>query len=54
MPEGWELEILDVNLPLFNQDLIAEDVRPREVTEFKSKVQEADAILFACAEYNFR
>jgi chromate reductase len=46
------LEIFDVSrFPLFNEDLL--DDMPEVVREFKEKVKEADAILFATPEYNY-
>ena len=52
LPEGAELETCDVSrLPLFNEDL--ESDMPASVKEFKRMVREADAILFAVAEYNY-
>ena len=52
MPENATLEIAEVSsLPLFNEDL--EDHLPLDVHEFKEKIRQADAILFAAAEYNY-
>jgi chromate reductase, NAD(P)H dehydrogenase (quinone) len=52
LPENATLEIFDLNdIPPFNQDL--EMDIPKEVTEFKSKIREADAILIATPEYNY-
>jgi chromate reductase len=52
LPQNSTLEIFDVSgFPLFNQD--KERNPPPEVGEFKRKVREADAILFATAEFNF-
>ncbi len=46
------MEIFDLDgIPPFNQDL--EMDMPEKVTEFKSKVREADAILIATPEYNY-
>ena len=51
-PENVILETFDVShLPLYNSDL--EDRMPLEVIEFKRKVREADAILFATPEHNY-
>lgn len=50
-PEGMEIETFDIGtLPLFNQDF--ENNPPKEVTDFKKKIEEADAILFVTPEYN--
>ena len=51
-PENVILETFDVShLPLYNSDL--EDRMPLEVKEFKRKIREADAILFATPEHNY-
>jgi chromate reductase, NAD(P)H dehydrogenase (quinone) len=51
-PEGATIEIFDLDgIPAFNQD---DDQNPPEkVAELKSKIREADAILFATPEYNY-
>jgi chromate reductase, NAD(P)H dehydrogenase (quinone) len=51
-PEGVEIEMFDIGpIPPFNQD---EDQAPPEIiTEFKRKIREADAIIFATPEYNY-
>ena len=50
-PDGIEIETFDIGiLPLFNQDF--ENTLPKEVTDFKKKIEEADAILFVTPEYN--
>lgn len=51
-PEGVEIEIADIGgFPEFVQ---GEDQNPpANVVEFKRKVREADAILFASPEYNY-
>lgn len=51
-PEGIEIETFDIGvLPLFNQDF--ENNPPKEVSDFKEKIEEADAILFVTPEYNY-
>jgi len=51
-PENVLIETYDIsNLPLYNQDLEAR--MPPQTTEFKSKVRQADAILFAAPEHNY-
>ncbi len=51
-PENVLIETYDIaNLPLYNQDL--EVGMPPQVREFKSKVKQADAILFAAPEHNY-
>jgi chromate reductase len=52
VPEGVTIETFDIGkLSLFNQDLEAN--MPDEAKEFKQKIREADAILFATPEYNY-
>ncbi len=51
IPPGSVLVTYDVStLPLFNQDL--EKAMPPSAREFKEKVKQADAVLFAAPEYN--
>jgi chromate reductase len=52
LPVGVELEICTLHhIPLFNQD--EEDTPSFELSEFKRKISQADAILFSSAEYNY-
>jgi chromate reductase len=52
LPAGVSLDIFDLEgIPLFNQD--TENQPVAKVTEFKKKIREADAILFATPEYNY-
>ncbi len=52
LPGGVVLETCDVSrFPLFNEDLEAD--MPVVVREFKRKIKEADATLFATPEYNY-
>ena len=51
-PSGIVLETFDISsLPLYTQDLEAN--LPPRVVQFKRKVREADAILFATPEHNY-
>lgn len=51
-PSGIILETFDISsLPLYTQDLEAN--LPPRVVQFKRKVREADAILFAAPEHNY-
>ena len=51
-PQSIILETFDISkLPLYNQDL--EAAMPTQVKEFKRKVEESDAILFAVPEHNY-
>ena len=52
VPDGAKLEIFDLDgIPGFNQD--EERQPPAKVTELKTRVRAADAILFATPEYNY-
>ena len=52
VPEGARIETFDLHgIPPFNQD--EEKAPPAVVTEFKKRIREADAILFATPEYNY-
>ena len=52
LPGDVELEITGLNdIPLFNEDFVAEP--PEPVRVFKEKIQAADALLIAVAEYNY-
>jgi chromate reductase, NAD(P)H dehydrogenase (quinone) len=51
-PEDAVFETFDVSrFPLYNDDLV-EDM-PAEIREFKQRIKQADAILFATPEYNY-
>jgi len=51
-PESVMLETFDVSrFPLFNEDLLSE--MPSEIKDFKQKLKQSDAILFATPEYNY-
>lgn len=49
-PKGTEFVYVDINLPLFNQDL--EHTEPAEVVKLKQMVESADGVLFVTPEYN--
>lgn len=52
-PSEYETEFIDIgDLPLYNEDIDTEDGAPREYDEFRSKLNEVDAVLFATPEYN--
>ncbi len=52
LPPDSVLEITGIEgIPVFNQD--DENKLPQTVVEFKRKIKEADAILFATPEYNY-
>jgi chromate reductase len=50
-PDGVEFEYVNLNLPLFNQDVEAEAF-PKEAQAVKDVVLAADAALFVTPEYN--
>ena len=50
-PSTLKLEILEIGqLPLYNQDF--DPNPPKEVTDFKQRVAQCDAVLFVTPEYN--
>ncbi|MDB5165399.1 MAG: NADPH-dependent reductase [Candidatus Saccharibacteria bacterium] len=49
--EGVEFDYIDLNLPLFNQDIEA-SAYPAEAQAMKDKVAAADGVLFVTPEYN--
>ena len=49
-PEGVEFNYVDINLPLFNQELEADF--PAEAKTAKDIVEAADGVLFVTPEYN--
>ena len=49
-PEGVELVMADMDLPLFNYELEAD--LPEKVRQLKSLVESADGVLFITPEYN--
>lgn len=49
-PMGTEFDYIDLNLPLFNQDL--EVNYPAEARKVKDAVETADGVLFVTPEYN--
>jgi chromate reductase, NAD(P)H dehydrogenase (quinone) len=51
---GVEFEIVDISgLPLMNEDLEIGGQPPAEVLPFRATIQAADALIFACPEYNY-
>ena len=52
LPENMNFEIYSLaDIPLYNGDL--ESTLPNSVIEFKKKIADADALLFAVTEYNY-
>ncbi len=53
-PDGVTIETFDLaGIPIYNQDCDTDEARPAVIVEFKAKIREADAILFATPEYNY-
>lgn len=51
---GLQIEYVEVSqLPMINTDLEVDGKCPPEVEEFRQKILQADAILFASPEYNY-
>ncbi|MFC3747032.1 NADPH-dependent FMN reductase [Paenibacillus sp. GCM10012306] len=48
--DKFDLEILSLNLPFYDQDI--ENDPPEAVREFKNQVADADAVLWVTPEYN--
>jgi len=49
-PEGIVIELTDIgDFPLYNPDIVL----PDNVQKFKKDIEEADAVLFSTAEYNY-
>lgn len=52
-PEGIQITIVDLSdIPMYNDDVRAAG-EPAAVTDLKTKVKDADAVLIATPEYNF-
>ena len=47
-----EFEMLDIDLPLYNEDLDLEGKRPEKVELFNKKISDADVVFMATPEYN--
>ena len=50
-PEEAGIEVLEINLPLFNQD--QESTPPQDVKTLKEKIAASDAVIIATPEYNY-
>jgi len=51
---NFDFEILDISqLPLMNEDLEVDGQPPQVVVPFREAVKQADAVIFACPEYNY-
>jgi chromate reductase, NAD(P)H dehydrogenase (quinone) len=52
-PEGVAIEIADLSeIPLYNDDVFAQGFPPA-VDRLRQQIRAADALLFACPEYNY-
>lgn len=52
-PAGMEITFFDLaDIPMYNQDLDKDEVRPEPVERFKQAIAQADALLIATPEYN--
>ncbi|RAL53805.1 hypothetical protein DM860_004276 [Cuscuta australis] len=52
--KGTEIEYLDISaLPFLNTDLEVDGTYPPAVEDFRRKILQADAIIFASPEYNY-
>jgi len=52
-PSGMTLKIADIgSIPLYNEDVRAQGF-PQPVETFRQQIKAADALLFACPEYNY-
>ncbi|MDF7641323.1 NAD(P)H-dependent oxidoreductase [Bifidobacterium sp. ESL0784] len=49
-PEGVEFDYIDMDLPLYNQDLDGD--MPAKVVTMKQQIEAADGVLFVTPEYN--
>ena len=50
-PKVLDLEITDIALPMYNEDLET-DTPPKEWQRFRKKIKQANAVLFITPEYN--
>ncbi|MDF7663561.1 NAD(P)H-dependent oxidoreductase [Bifidobacterium sp. ESL0763] len=50
MPEGFEFDYIDMDLPLYNQDL--DGALPQKVVDMKKTVEADDGVLLVTPEYN--
>lgn len=50
-PEDLEMEIVEINMPLYNEDLDGKNP-PQEWTNFRNKISEKQGVIFLSPEYN--
>jgi chromate reductase len=55
LPEGMTMEIVSIDLPLYNADLDvpAAKQRPPVIEEFRNKLEKANGLLIVSPEYNY-
>jgi chromate reductase len=51
-PKGIEAEFIDIDLPMYNQDLDDDGTPPQAWTDFRAAVEACGAYLFVTPEYN--
>lgn len=52
-PAGMSVEVADIaSIPLYNED-VRQQGFPPSVQKFRDQIKAADALLFACPEYNY-
>ncbi len=52
LPKGVEAEFIDIDLPMYNQDMDDGGAPPESWTAFRAKIQSCGAFLFVTPEYN--
>jgi chromate reductase len=52
MPESITAEFINIDIPMYNQDLDDDGATPRSWTDFRAKIGECGAFLFVTPEYN--
>ncbi len=52
LPSGVNAEYIDIDLPMYNQDLDDGGAPPASWTAFREKIRECEAFLFVTPEYN--
>ena len=50
--EKLEFELVDLDLPLYNEDINTEELRPKSIVDFHDAIARNDAFLFVSPEYN--
>jgi chromate reductase len=52
LPVSVTAEFIDINLPMYNQDLDDDGIAPQSWTDFRTTIKDLDAYLFVTPEYN--